>query len=84
MYIHQRQDWPHFHWNQETITRQLASVRHQQGRLLGRLGKCSQDTANRDINDLLTRCILKKDPGGGRSTSYSINHPSKTGGDHQA
>jgi Fic family protein len=40
-----------------------------------KLGKCSQDTANRDINDLLARCILKKDPGGGRSTSYSINHP---------
>jgi Fic family protein len=40
-----------------------------------KLGKCSQDTANRDINDLLARCILKKDSGGGRSTSYSINHP---------
>lgn len=34
--------------------------------------KCSQDTALRDITDLLNREILSKDEGGGRSTSYSI------------
>lgn len=34
--------------------------------------KCSPDTALRDIDDLLTRGILKKDAGGGRSTSYSL------------
>lgn len=32
------------------------------------LGKCSQDTASRDIYDLLKRGILVKDPAGGRST----------------
>jgi Fic family protein len=37
-----------------------------------KLAKCSQDTAYRDILDLLTRRALKKDPGGGRSTSYSL------------
>jgi Fic family protein len=37
-----------------------------------KLGKCSQDTATRDINDLLNRRILAKDAGGGRSTSYSL------------
>jgi len=36
------------------------------------LAKCSQDTAYRDILDLVRRDALKKDPGGGRSTSYSI------------
>lgn len=36
------------------------------------LGKCSQDTASRDIDDLLTRKILVKEPGGGRSTSYAL------------
>ena len=35
-------------------------------------GKCSQDTASRDIDDLLKRNILVKEPGGGRSTSYSL------------
>ncbi|MGB5775933.1 MAG: DUF4172 domain-containing protein, partial [Sedimenticolaceae bacterium] len=37
-----------------------------------RLAKCSQDTAYRDILDLIERGALRKDPGGGRSTSYSI------------
>jgi len=37
-----------------------------------KLAKCSQDTAGRDINDLIERGALKKDPGGGRSTSYSL------------
>lgn len=37
-----------------------------------KLARCSQDTANRDINDLLKADILKKDDGGGRSTSYSL------------
>jgi len=37
-----------------------------------KLAKCSQDTAHRDILDLIERGALKKDPGGGRSTSYSL------------
>ncbi len=37
-----------------------------------RMGKCSQDTAYRDILDLVQRGALIKDPGGGRSTSYSL------------
>ena len=36
------------------------------------LTKCSQDTALRDIDNLLTHGVLSKDPGGGRSTSYSL------------
>ena len=37
-----------------------------------KIAKCSQDTALRDIDDLLRRGVLAKDPGGGRSTSYSL------------
>jgi len=37
-----------------------------------KLTKSSQDTALRDIGDLLKRGILKRDPQGGRSTSYSL------------
>jgi Fic family protein len=37
-----------------------------------KLAKCSQDTALRDIDDLLQRGILAKDAAGGRSTSYSL------------
>jgi Fic family protein len=36
------------------------------------LAKCSQDTALRDIDDLVKRGILTKDAAGGRSTSYSL------------
>ncbi|MGW8122225.1 Fic family protein [Roseivirga echinicomitans] len=35
--------------------------------------KCSQDTAGRDINDLLKKEVLVKTEGGGRSTSYLLN-----------
>jgi len=38
-----------------------------------KLARCSQDTAYRDILDLMERGALKKDAGRGRSTSYSLN-----------
>lgn len=37
-----------------------------------KLEKCSQDTALRDIEDLLRKRVLTKDSAGGRSTSYSL------------
>ncbi len=37
-----------------------------------KIEKCSQDTALRDINDLIERGVLRKDAAGGRSTSYFI------------
>jgi Fic family protein len=37
-----------------------------------KIARCSQDTAIRDINDLLGKKILLKDPAGGRSASYSL------------
>ena len=37
-----------------------------------RIGKCSQDTALRDIQDLMEKQILYKLPGGGRSTGYDL------------
>ncbi len=37
-----------------------------------KIAKCSQDTASRDIDDLIKREVLVKDAPGGRSTSYSL------------
>jgi len=37
------------------------------------IAKCSPDTALRDINDLLTRGVLRKSDAGGRSTGYGLN-----------
>ena len=39
------------------------------------LAKCSQDTAQRDIQDLIDKGVVVKDAGGGRSTSYSLKEP---------
>ena len=39
------------------------------------IAKCSQDTAGRDIDDLLKRGVLTRDAAGGRSTSYSLVTP---------
>jgi len=36
------------------------------------IGKCSPDSALRDINELIARGVLRKSPAGGRSTSYEI------------
>ncbi len=36
------------------------------------IGKCSPDTALRDINQLLALGVLQKSPGGGRSTGYEL------------
>ena len=36
------------------------------------IAKCSQDTAQRDIQGLIDQGILIKDVAGGRSTSYSM------------
>ena len=36
------------------------------------MGKCSSDTALRDINDLLARGVLGRLEGGGRSTGYVL------------
>ena len=38
----------------------------------GKLAKCSHDSATRDIKDLMDKGVLQKEPGGGRSTSYSL------------
>ena len=37
-----------------------------------KLAKCSQDTALRDIKDLIERGVLMKDSSGGRSTGYHL------------
>ena len=37
-----------------------------------KMNTCSQDTAHRDIQDLIKKDILQKETGGGRSTSYKL------------
>jgi Fic family protein len=37
-----------------------------------KINKCSQDTALRDIQDLISKNILQKESSGGRSTNYEL------------
>jgi Fic family protein len=37
-----------------------------------KISKCSPDTALRDINELVSRGVLRKEASGGRSTSYLL------------
>jgi len=36
-YIHQRDDWPRFRWDEPKLATLLGDVRHRQGRLIGRM-----------------------------------------------
>jgi Fic family protein len=40
-----------------------------------KMTKRSQDTALRDIQDLIEKGILKKEPGDGRNTTYALQMP---------
>ena len=44
-----------------------------------KLAGCSADTALRDIRDLLDRGVLLRNPGRGRSASYRLAEPERTG-----
>ncbi|MAH60998.1 MAG: cell filamentation protein Fic [Legionellales bacterium] len=37
MWIHEHQNWPNFIWDTKALASKLASIRHRQGRLLGRM-----------------------------------------------
>lgn len=39
------------------------------------IAKCSADTALRDINELIEQGVLRKAPGGGRSSAYELESP---------
>jgi len=47
MYIHERENWYNFVWDNEKILPILASVRHLQGRLLGRMERLGFDLIER-------------------------------------
>jgi Fic family protein len=36
-YLHELPNWPHFDWDRTRLSDELAAVRHQQGRLMGRM-----------------------------------------------
>jgi Fic family protein len=59
MYIHERLDWPQFHWKQESLVEKLAAVRHQQGRLLGRMEALGFQLRTEAMLQTLTQDVVK-------------------------
>ena len=58
-YIHQRPDWPRFHWNASTLAEPLAATRHRQGRLLGRMEGLGFNLQQEAVLQTLTADVLK-------------------------
>lgn len=58
-YIHQRSDWPKFHWSHEKLAAQLAAVRHHQGRLIGRMEALGLPLRAEAVLQSLTEEVLK-------------------------
>ncbi|MBI2339720.1 MAG: Fic family protein [Deltaproteobacteria bacterium] len=57
--IHQRPGWPNFTWDQEKLSGLLASVRHRQGKLLGRMEALGFNLQTEASLNILTLDVLK-------------------------
>src|ERR1700693_829674 len=58
-YIHTQEDWPRFRWNRESLSERLAIVRHEQGRLLGRMEALGYTLRQEAVLRTLTEDVLK-------------------------
>lgn len=59
-YIHERPNWPEFSWNQgDRLAKQLAAVRHRQGRLIGRVQALGFPLREEAVLQTLTEDVLK-------------------------
>jgi Fic family protein len=58
-YIHELKDWPRFRWDEGLAARQLAPVRHRQGRLIGRMEALGFDLRAEAVLATLTEDVLK-------------------------
>ena len=59
MYIHEKDDWPVFRWDEGALAAKLADVRHRQGRLLGRMEGLGFDLRNEAMLSTLTQDVVK-------------------------
>ncbi|MDN3585045.1 Fic family protein [Pedobacter aquatilis] len=59
MYIHQYKTWPNFTWNDRALSKLLTSVRHKQGRLLGKMEGLGFSLKEEATLQILTQDVLK-------------------------
>jgi Fic family protein len=58
-YIHERAGWPRLLWKQQDLANSLASVRHRQGRLLGRMEALGFPLQQEAVLQTLTEDVVK-------------------------
>ena len=58
-YIHELPDWPRFHWDEEKLSKSLASVRHHQGRLIGHMEALGFPLQQEAVLQTLTEDVVK-------------------------
>ncbi len=58
-YIHQRDGWPNFKWNNDELVKLLSEARNLQGRLIGKMESLGFDLRNEALLDTLTLDVLK-------------------------
>lgn len=71
MYIYELKDWPNFQWDLAKLTEKLATVRHDQGRLIGRMEGLGFDLRSEAVLDTLTESVLKSSEIEGESLDRS-------------
>jgi Fic family protein len=57
-YIHELPDWPNFRWGREALAERVASVRHRQGRLVGRMEGLGFNLRQQAVLQTLTEDVL--------------------------
>src|SRR5271155_2893930 len=59
MYVHERKDWPDFHWDIQKLAEPLASVRFRQGGLIGQMKGLGFRLQQEAVLETLTKDVLK-------------------------
>jgi len=59
LYIHELPDWPKFHWDHQKLATPLASVRHNQGRLIGHMEALGFELQQEAVLQTLTEDVVK-------------------------
>jgi Fic family protein len=59
MYIHERKDWPDFHWDIRKLAEPLAAVRFRQGGLIGQMKGLGFRLQQEAVLETLTKDVLK-------------------------
>jgi Fic family protein len=58
-YIHQKENWPNFEWNDKSLIDLLSKVRNLQGKIVGKMETLGFDLRNEAVLETLTLDVLK-------------------------